>query len=113
MERIIIKMPEYWQNIETLSQRPLKKVEIEIPDYSASYGVVPADSDGDYILDVQIEEGHQEVTITADKEGLIVLARHLLTLAQDDVPPGCHIHYDDDASSGFLEKGSRSMVSKM
>jgi hypothetical protein len=88
--------------------------QIEIPGYSPSYGVVPIGSDRDSILDVQIEEKSKQVIITADKEGLIVLARHFLTLAQNDAPPGCHIHYDDDASSGFLEKGSRSMVvSKM
>lgn len=110
MERIIITMPEYWQHIETLKRRPLKIVEIEIPDYSPTYGVVPVSSDRDYHLNVQIEEHHQEVMITADKEGLIMLARHLLTLAQDEVPSGCHIHYDDDTSSGILEKGSRTIV---
>ncbi len=110
MERIIIKMPEYWHHIEAFSQRPLKEIEMEIPNYAPSYGVVPVGSDRDYILAVQIAGSPQEVTITADKEGLIVLARHLLTLAQDDVPSGCHIHYDDYSSSGLLEKGSRSMV---
>jgi len=111
MENISIKIPQYWQQNETLRQRPLKNMEMEIPGYSSSYGVVPVGSDGDYHLDVQIRgERHQEVTITADKEGLIVLARHLLTLAQDDVPSGCHIHYDEIAFSGFLDKGSCSMI---
>ncbi|MBA2680161.1 MAG: hypothetical protein H0U76_17415 [Ktedonobacteraceae bacterium] len=114
MERIIIQMPEYWHHIEAFSQRPLKGIEMEIPKYAPAYGVIPVGSDRDYMLAVQIAESPQEVMITADKEGLIVLARHLLTLAQDDVPSGSHIHYDDSPSSGSLAKASCSMVvSKM
>lgn len=36
-----------------------------------------------------------EVTIRANKSGLISLARHLLTLAQDSVPKHSHIHPDE------------------
>ena len=92
MEKVIIHMPEYWQHLETFSQRLLKQIEIEIPAYTSSYGVIPVGSDESSILDVQVMGGSsQEVMITADKEGLILLARHLLTFAQDDVPLGCHM----------------------
>lgn len=35
------------------------------------------------------------VCIEANKEGLISLARHILELAQEDVPEGEHIHLDE------------------
>lgn len=35
------------------------------------------------------------VKIEANKEGLISLARHLLELAQDDVPECVHMHFDE------------------
>lgn len=62
------------------------------------------------MLDVQVEGPEQQVILRADKEGLITLARHLLTLAQDTVPSGAHIHYDDDAATGQLKRGSHAMV---
>ncbi|EFH84129.1 Imm32 family immunity protein [Ktedonobacter racemifer] len=108
MGNMVIKMPAYWREMEPFKDRPVNQVEIEIPAYSRSYGVIPASSDEDYILDVQIEASSQEVMITGDKEGLIMLARHLLTLAQDEVPAGCHIHYDE--FNGMLDKGSLPMV---
>jgi hypothetical protein len=45
--------------------------------------------------------------IVADKNGLISLAKQLLSLAQDDIPVGNHIHYD---SWNSLEKGSMEFV---
>lgn len=50
------------------------------------------------------------VSIRANQEGLITLAKHLLTLAQPDVPSGHHFHYDsftcldDDSVSFILER---------
>ena len=46
-----------------------------------------------------------EVTISANKEGLLSLACQLKALA--DGMPGDHIHYDEDNS---LEKGSLELV---
>lgn len=110
MERLIINMPTNWQQSERLRQRPLKTIQIDVPEYSPRWGVVPVYSDTDYLLDVQVNESNHEVMITADTEGLIVLARHFLTLALESVPSGCHIHYDDNPSSGLLSKGSLPMV---
>lgn len=44
-----------------------------------------------------------EIVISANKAGLVSLASHLLTLAQDGVESGNHIHLDDLNS---LEDGS-------
>ena len=47
------------------------------------------------------------VRIEANKEGLISLARHLLELAQENVPPFAHIHLDEYNS---LDDGSTELV---
>ncbi len=48
-----------------------------------------------------------EMLIVANKAGLVSLANHLLTLAQDEVPSNSHIHYDELNS---LEEGSIEFV---
>lgn len=50
---------------------------------------------------------NDEVVISANREGLISLANHLLNLAQTDVPCGTHIHLDENNS---LEDGSQSII---
>lgn len=47
------------------------------------------------------------VRIEANKEGLISLARHLLELAQENVPSFAHIHLDEHNS---LDDGSTELV---
>ncbi|MBO7700622.1 MAG: hypothetical protein IIZ17_00830 [Eubacteriaceae bacterium] len=46
-----------------------------------------------------------EVVITANREGLISLAKHLVDLAE--ASPGSHIHYDEFNS---LEEGSVQLI---
>ena len=46
-----------------------------------------------------------EVTISANREGLRSLARHLAALA--DEPPGAHIHLDEHNS---LDNGSSELI---
>jgi hypothetical protein len=48
-----------------------------------------------------------EVIIKANRAGLILLANHLLTLAQENDPAGDHLHFDD---SNALEQGSCSLI---
>lgn len=48
-----------------------------------------------------------EVLISANKQGLISLASHLLSLAQDEITTGTHIHLDEFNS---LEDGSCNLV---
>ena len=52
---------------------------------------------------VSIENG--EAVISANKEGLISLAKHLTALAEE--VPGTHIHYDQYNS---LEDGSTELI---
>jgi hypothetical protein len=48
-----------------------------------------------------------EVIIKGNRAGLVSLANHLLTLAQENVPAGNHLHFDD---SNALEQGSCSLI---
>lgn len=45
--------------------------------------------------------------ISANNEGLLSLARHLLTLVQNEVPIGTHIHLDE---YNLLEEGSIDLI---
>jgi bisphosphoglycerate-dependent phosphoglycerate mutase len=56
-----------------------------------------------FTIKVQIEEN--TVVISANKEGLLSLARHLTDLADAEV--GNHIHYDEYNS---LEEDSSEMI---
>jgi hypothetical protein len=56
-------------------------------------------------IDVEIHLG--EVVIKANKAGLTSLAQHLLTLAENDVPIGTHVHLD---ASRELEEGSLDLI---
>ena len=49
--------------------------------------------DEDFAINCSIENNC--VRIEANKQGLISLARHLLELAQDDVPQFTHFHLDE------------------
>lgn len=48
-----------------------------------------------------------KISMEANREGLISLARHILLLAQDDVPNGSHFHLDEFNS---LENGSLELI---
>ena len=50
-------------------------------------------------------QGNKEVTISANKEGLLSLSRQFKALAEGE--PGDHIHYDECNS---LEAGSSGMI---
>ena len=54
---------------------------------------------------ISVNTDHKEVTISANKEGLLSLARQLQALAEG--VPGDHIHYDVYNS---LEEGSAEMT---
>jgi hypothetical protein len=80
-------------------------VEIELPDYKALQGIHMVWEEG-FTISAQIGPGGA-VRIQGDRAGLISLARHLLTLAQEEVPTGSHIHYDQYNS---LEDGSCELI---
>ena len=80
------------------------KHEIEIVKYDASKGLQLI-WENNSVIEVQ-NEGN-EVKISANNEGLLSLAKHLLTLAQKEVPIGAHIHFDEYNS---LEEGSYDLI---
>ena len=73
---------------------------IEVPSYDRSRGIQLVWDDGHEIWSLN-DSGR--LYLKANREGLITLARLLLTLAQDDVPLGSHVHLDFEAG---LEEGS-------
>lgn len=79
-------------------------IEINIPEYNRSTGLQLCWSDG---FTIKVASEKDEVVISANREGLISLANHLLNLAQTDVPYGAHIHLDENNS---LEDGSKDII---
>ena len=54
---------------------------------------------------ISVNTDNKEVTISANREGLLSLARQLHALAES--MPGDHIHYDEYNS---LEEGSSALI---
>ena len=79
-------------------------IQIEIPTYDKNKGLQYKWEDG-FIVETKIEDG--QIVISANQAGLISLANHFLSLAQQDVAAGCHMHFDEYNS---LEEGSVEMV---
>jgi len=63
---------------------------ISVGTYSRENGLTLAWTSG-FVLKVTAG-ADGEVLIQANREGLISLAQHALTLAEDGVPPGAHLH---------------------
>lgn len=80
------------------------KREINVPEYDPKHGL-RTEWDYGFTIEAQIQGGG--VLIKANQAGLVSLARHLLTLAQEQVPVGHHIHLDD---SNALEDGSCELI---
>ncbi len=76
----------------------------KIEDYHRDKGIQLKWDEG---FRIKVKQKADHLIITANKEGLISLARHLLTLAQDTVENGSHIHLDEYNS---LEEGSAELV---
>ncbi len=55
--------------------------------------------------EIRVSQDHDEVVISANREGLLSLAGQLTALAEG--VPGDHIHYDENNS---LEKGSAELI---
>ena len=56
-------------------------------------------------FEIRVKVDHDTVVISANKEGMLSLAKQLTALAE--AAPGQHIHYDEDNS---LEDGSAEMI---
>ncbi|USG64971.1 hypothetical protein NDK47_23055 [Brevibacillus ruminantium] len=80
------------------------EIKIQIPTYSRDNGIEFVWEDN---FIIQADNNLNSLVIKANKEGLQSLAKHLLTLAQDEVPVDTHLHYDEFNS---LEEGSCEIV---
>ena len=80
------------------------KLEIEIPKYNKFEGIKIVWEDN---FSISVTKSENDICISANSAGLISLAKHCLTLAQESVPAGSHIHYDDYNS---LEEGSDEII---
>ena len=56
-------------------------------------------------FEIRVKVDHDAVVITANKEGMLSLAKQFTALAES--APGQHIHYDEYNS---LEEGSAEMI---
>ena len=56
-------------------------------------------------FEIRVTSEHKETVITANREGLLSLAKQLTALAGQ--PPGSHLHYDQHNS---LEEGSSELI---
>jgi hypothetical protein len=67
------------------------QVSLDVPMYDIANGI-QFKWEENFEIKTAIENG--VVKISANKDGLVSLANHLLNLAQDLVPSGRHIHLD-------------------
>lgn len=67
------------------------KLEINIHNYNPNQGLEIEWGESNIL---KAELADTLVKISGNKDGLVDLALHLLTLSQDEVPSGYHIHYD-------------------
>lgn len=80
------------------------EIKIDIPEYNTNTGI-QYNWVKEFHIEVKYEDGI--VILTANKAGLFSLANHLLNLAQEKVPVGHHLHFDENNS---LEEGSLELI---
>jgi hypothetical protein len=80
------------------------EIKIEVSPYDEKEGIKYLWENG---FEISVSNINNETVIMANKAGLLSLANHLLTLAQDGVPINSHLHYDHYNS---LEEGSKELV---
>lgn len=81
------------------------ELRIEIADYDARSGIRLSWDDNAWIALDDLEG--EAVLLRANPDGLRTLARHLLTMAQEDAPTGSHLHLDEHNG---LETGSIELI---
>ena len=81
-----------------------KDVVIRVPSYDPASGL-RLEWERDYVIRVKQEDGL--VILQANEAGLKSLAKHLITLANPEVPKYTHVHFDD---SNSLEEGSCEFI---
>ena len=78
------------------------KINLELPDYDGRAADVLWEGDAT----VRVEAMGPEVVLSADRAGLISLAKQMLYLADESLPAGSHVHYDDL----LLDEGSNRVL---
>ena len=79
-------------------------LEINLPVYSEELGLQSSWEPG---FEIAVTVARNEAIISANKQGLISLAKQLLTLAQNEAPKGSHFHLDETTA---LESKSISLI---
>ena len=82
------------------------QITLEIPQYDSGSGFEIKWENG-FEINTKVE--NEEIIISANKAGLVSLAKQLLSLAQENVPSGYHFHFDEYNS---LEEGSFELIIK-
>lgn len=67
------------------------RITVNLPDYDGNGLDVIWEDESNYILDVN----EHDIIISANKHGLISLAKQMLYMAYNDLPTGSHVHYDE------------------
>ena len=80
----------------------MKEIKINIPEYDDA---VELEWNDNYKIKTSLP--NDAITIEANRDGLLSLARHLLLLAQEEVPNGSHFHLDEFNS---LEDSSVELI---
>lgn len=80
----------------------MKEIKINIPEYDDAIELVWDDN-----YKIKTSTPYDTITIEANHDGLLSLARHLLLLAQEEVPNGSHFHLDEFNS---LEDSSVELI---
>ncbi|WP_199138700.1 Imm32 family immunity protein [Pedobacter sp. ASV12] len=80
------------------------EIRLNIPEYNAGQGLQVTWEEG---FEIESSIADSQIIISANRAGLISLAKQLLILAQAEVPNGAHFHYDEYNS---LAEGSKELI---
>jgi len=80
---------------------------VEVIPYDPVLGVGTWWDDGAILRAEVWDAAERTIVISGNPAGLRSLVRHLLTLAQEAVPNGCH--FDFDTYGGWLDEGSAAI----
>lgn len=85
----------------------IMELKIDIPEHDKKRGFQFKWIDG---FEIESSYDNSVINIVANKEGLVSLANHLLNLAQESIPSGYHLHFDEHNS--LEEKSIEIIVQK-
>jgi hypothetical protein len=83
----------------------MRKFSFKYDEYSVDTGVLD-EPDEAMVVECTIND-EKTCTSSANREGLIALAKSLIKLADTDVPAGCHFHLDYPV---WMEEGSAELI---